>query len=615
MTLLAPYDRTPLLDALRPPAGCVLDAAIGTTFTLDLVALLTAPVGFTFFELEEGASALGDQAPLELLEAIRRHASQILVFCEVGRIAVPSKHRPLFSFLENCIVQAKAPSASHAFHPKLWVIRYVGDDGTVQYRLLCMSRNLTFDRSLDTLLVLDGTLRSHRSMGFGVNRPLTEFVQALPEMAVRELTEAQAEQCRLVASEIGRVDWDLEGLPAEEIDFWPLGIGKRQSWPFEKADGRILVASPFVTGSTLQELTARGSGHILIGRQDELDKLDKRTLERFSGRYVIRSQLEAEESPAESEETVAPHDLHAKLYIADRGWDASLWTGSANATHAAFGGNVEFLVELKGRKKKLGVDAFLAKHSGTVSIRDLLDEYQRPESTDPDADLEALDQAIEGVRRELAVLPWYVSVSPGSTAEHFVVTVGADGEFPMLPQQVQVTLRLLSLGAATAVRLSEAAGAKVTFEDVGLESLTAFVALELSATQNGKTRNSSFVVNAKLVGDPPNRRDRLIRSMLSDRRAVVRYLLLLLAEVNEDVEFALGVGSGPGRWGSTFSVDQSEALLEPLLRTFQRDHARLTAVASLVRDLSSASDTASLVPEGLLHLIEVLDAARDEVAK
>ena len=35
--------------------------------------------------------------------------------------------------------------------------------------------------------------------------------------------------------------------------------------------------------------------------------------------------------------------LHAKLYILEEGWDARLWTGSANATNAAFSGaNVEF---------------------------------------------------------------------------------------------------------------------------------------------------------------------------------------------------------------------------------------------------------------------------------
>ena len=46
--------------------------------------------------------------------------------------------------------------------------------------------------------------------------------------------------------------------------------------------------------------------------------------------------------------------LHAKLYITDAGWKSSLWTGSANATSAAFSRNVEFLVELVGKNCHFG---------------------------------------------------------------------------------------------------------------------------------------------------------------------------------------------------------------------------------------------------------------------
>ena len=41
--MLSPYERTALFDALRPPPGYVLDQAVGTSFTLDLEALLTGP--------------------------------------------------------------------------------------------------------------------------------------------------------------------------------------------------------------------------------------------------------------------------------------------------------------------------------------------------------------------------------------------------------------------------------------------------------------------------------------------------------------------------------------------------------------------------------------------
>ena len=43
--------------------------------------------------------------------------------------------------------------------------------------------------------------------------------------------------------------------------------------------------------------------------------------------------------------------LHAKLFVIDDGWNACVWTGSANATVAAFQRNVEFLVELVGERR------------------------------------------------------------------------------------------------------------------------------------------------------------------------------------------------------------------------------------------------------------------------
>ena len=70
--MLAPKDRTLLLESLRPPPGYRLDAAVSTTFTLNLMALLVAPLAFTYFdwEMDTGEPTTN---PNFLLEAIRRH--------------------------------------------------------------------------------------------------------------------------------------------------------------------------------------------------------------------------------------------------------------------------------------------------------------------------------------------------------------------------------------------------------------------------------------------------------------------------------------------------------------------------------------------------------------
>ena len=616
MSVLAPQDRTALLDALRPPSDFVLHTAIGTTFSLDLVALLSASVGFTFFELDDSGESMGDHTPLALLEAIRRHAGQILVFCEAGRIAVPPKHGQLFSYLEDRIVQARAPADNRVFHPKLWFIRYVASDERVKYRLLCMSRNLTFDKCLDTVVVLDGDLRDDRSNGFTQNAPLKEFVNALPSMAISEVAQSQAVQCALVGTEIAKVEWDLDGLPVEDLVFWPLGHQSRKVWPFRDATDRVLVMSPFLSGSVLDRLSKPRAEHFLISRSHELDRLSHESRNGFTTVHVIRDQPEAEDAlqgAAGSPDGIAANDLHAKVYIADRGWDASVWTGSANATNAAFDGNVEFLVELRGKKSQLGIDAFLAGPQGTVCMRDLLETYTPPDAFQPDAEQEALEAALDNVRRQVAMVPWLVSVEPNAQGDTYSVQVRASGAIQPYEPGISVLLRPLALGPEVAQALAAQENPSVVFENVSLEGLTSFLVIELHGRAGSRVLSTSFIVNARLIGEPPNRRERILQSMLKNKRDVVRYLLLLLAELGDEAGLgSMALGPGPATTGAADVT--SEALLEPLLRTFALAPDRLSAVASLVHDLGLSPDTASLVPEGLSDLVEAMIAAREEAA-
>ncbi len=90
--MLEAEDRQLLLDALRPPAGYALDRAVGTTYSLDLMSLLVAPLAFALFDREASDGRLVAD-PIALLEAVRRNADRIDIFCQAGQIAVPREHR------------------------------------------------------------------------------------------------------------------------------------------------------------------------------------------------------------------------------------------------------------------------------------------------------------------------------------------------------------------------------------------------------------------------------------------------------------------------------------------------------------------------------------------
>lgn len=159
--MLQPDVRGQLLESLRPPEGYALDYAVAATYSLDLLALLTAPLAFTLFDWEEEDGSL-TKNPQALLAAIKRHAHRIAIFSQAGQIALPGSSEPLFYYLEKMVHEVLPPDTRGSFHPKVWVLRFTCDGHPVQYRLLCLSRNLTFDRSWDTVLALDGVLKDRR---------------------------------------------------------------------------------------------------------------------------------------------------------------------------------------------------------------------------------------------------------------------------------------------------------------------------------------------------------------------------------------------------------------------------------------------------------------------
>jgi hypothetical protein len=125
--MLAPGSRHVYLDALRPPLGFSLDLAVGTTYSLDLETLLAVPLGFAMLDWENQKGALAKD-PVALLHALRRCADRVTVFCQAGRIAVPTRHHPLFAHLEPMIVEANAPDSTASFHAKTWLLRFLNEE-------------------------------------------------------------------------------------------------------------------------------------------------------------------------------------------------------------------------------------------------------------------------------------------------------------------------------------------------------------------------------------------------------------------------------------------------------------------------------------------------------
>ena len=79
--MLAPNSRLMLLECLRPPTGFTLDAAVGTTYTLALDALLIPPAAWAVHNIGD---RLDRADPILLANSLRLFAERTVVFHQAG---------------------------------------------------------------------------------------------------------------------------------------------------------------------------------------------------------------------------------------------------------------------------------------------------------------------------------------------------------------------------------------------------------------------------------------------------------------------------------------------------------------------------------------------------
>jgi hypothetical protein len=604
--VLDPQDRVLFSEALRPPEGYQLSWAIGTTYTLDLVAAVAAPLAFALFEWQQDDASHGGLDPIPLLEALRRYADRLTVFVQAGRIAVPKPQQFLLSYLEDSIIEAVAPTRGGLFHPKIWLLRFAADDGPVRYRFACLTRNLTFDRSWDTAVIAEGPV-ANRQRAFSMNHPLADFVTALPGLALRAVSAEVRRRVDEARRELLRVSWEL---PAgfEGLTFWPIGVVGHRRWPMSGRVDRLLVVSPFLGQAALARLAQQGQGHLLVSRLESLQELED--LGSFPRAYVLD---DAADIDVNDEADAADHvlqGLHAKVYVADAGWKARVWTGSANATDAAFGANVEFLVELQGAKSKFGIDALLAKGPGEARFGDLLKPYVEHEYRPPDEIEEGLRVRIDQARQALARAAMVARVEAESQGIFTVVLIPSQTS-AKVPQEVSIRCWPVMLGEGASAPL-EVSGSEFARFDVSGEALSSLFAFSIVATEGSRRKEERFTLNLLLEGAPADRRDRVLRTVLKDRERVLRFLLFLLAD--GDLRQAAGLlasGAHSGDSGGEDPFVLDLPLFESLLRALEREPAKLDHIARLIEDLRKTAEGEALIPAGFAEVWNPVWAARE----
>lgn len=590
MTLLDPEERRLYTDALRPPPGMTFDAGVGTTYSLDLETLLTVPLHLLLYSGEEGEEELLESG-VALLRALRSISSRLTIYCERGRILEPAASRRLYGLLEEITVPVAPPSEHGSFHPKLWLLRFRdSEEGRRHLRLLVLSRNLTRDLSWDLMLRLEGKPGEEVATE---NAPLVDFLDDLggPPSAGRAESAARPPSGSAEDGAPGDAPPDLlddlrhtSWKPPEGFDcahFHVTGPG-RGGWLPEKSD-RLLVVSPFLSAAAVEKLAGTTEeARSLVSRPAELLEMSEDALSSFGDVYEL-DELDARPDGAEDEEAgTSPRGLHAKLYLAERGDRTHLYAGSANATNAALlgGRNVEVMAELTGPADRVGgIDEVLDPEDGLLP---LLREWLPPDEA-PDRD-DARKQArerLEGIRRRLAGSD--LRLDCRREQGEWRLDLLADEELD-LDGLERCEAWPVTVARDTAVEVGRL-GRKERVELPGraLTSLTTFIAFRLVDGPTGE--EVTFVLNLPVTGLPREERDAaLIRHVIRDPESFLRYLLLLLGEVDE--ESVLGDGAGGGIFSDYGRSARDELpLLEELTRAYCRKPERLEEVRELMEDL------------------------------
>ena len=602
--MLSPDTRSIYTEAVTPPPGYVFDQAIATTYSLDPTALLLLSTHLALSERQSADSI----DPIRLLESLRRLSDRFSVYVDRVGIKHPSgsSANVLFGLLETMITQVKAPRGG-VFHPKIWVFRFVSPDvdETPLIRLLVMSRNITYDRSWDIALRLDG--RPGRRF-LAANRQLGEFLRSLPEIAVRPVSESKRLQVYELSEEIRKTVWEL---PAgfEKVSFHVTGTSKR-SWTPSRSK-RMAVISPFITDDALLWLKERTEDLVaVISRPDEFDRLAPDTLGLSKKCFTLDEAAETEdgEEPV-NRDTVG---LHAKAYIAEKGWLTSLYIGSANATGAALinRSNTEILVELVGKTSRVGGIKTLLGENGLGPV---LSDYFKPKEA-PAAEDEEIRarKALEAARDLLA-------------GAELKVFCEADGDAWRLSLESPRLIVLSGISLFTAwpitvpadrtADMSELSGCRaVSLGRFATESVTGLIAFKF--VSEIRSMPLRMVLNLPVVGLPESRDDAVFRLILNNREGFLRYILLLLGEYGGG--FLGGRDIFGEKTGGDFQTDGflgDIPILEELVRTFSRSPDKLKDIAAVVDRLTRDQTKSSVVPAEFLKLWAVFQTAVEETGR
>ena len=490
-------------DVLRPNAGYELDFAVGTTYSLDLKALLgiCLPLGLGF-----EAESLDAANPVSLFASLANLRDKVAIYCDKGGmradVAGLGDAKGLYMLLEGMVHQVhvnfRSKDGLSTFHPKVWVAEYKPTKGAPKgagrhFRLLVMSRNLTFDTSWDVVAALEG----RPGKGDSCSKNVARFLEFLADGDSRTRTDrddtrkrgSHTARLRRLAESVRSVEWDVRA-PFDDVQFLPFGLAgegsglldARKSYLMCEPWRNMLVMSPFLSDakdSLLTRLAENRSGStgrfVLLSREDSLASLSEDMRGAYECYCPVPSLADVELDGEGDADASQYSNLHAKLYFGQHPragrW---LYLGSLNASRNGVFNNVEALLALRVKPYGLTFEDLLKTVTGEggEGSAPFSPFVERPAAEGEDAERREFDRAFRIAVRLVSLAGVRVE-RDGDVARMDVRLDVASA--PKVCEGLSLTMWPLLAGKTSAVALgSHAAKRELAFGGLSPEVVSAF---------------------------------------------------------------------------------------------------------------------------------------------
>jgi len=530
-------------ELLQPDLEYNLEFAVGLTYSLDLGALLGVPISLGL--LDEMDTSLRDN-PFYMLEAIRKSSDKIAIFCNAGGISLPQNIQSVYSLLENSVFEIKLPNKKN-FHPKLWFIKYTNNNGKAYIKLIILSRNLTFDNSLDLAFELVGEVGKVRR---NKNQPLFDMLSFAADFS----NKTKKEKVMSLANDVLHIKGFDIGPPFEDYDFLPLGIkgyDNEYSEIFDK-NMDVLVVSPFLSDDIVGNITKANGHKALITRKSSINQ---NTLNAFDSVYITNDILTDNEYRTKQ-------DIHAKLYFTTGQAGNHLYLGSANASHNAFYNNVEFLIKLKYAPRMVSYEQI---------FNDLIPKEKSP--FQKITSISSIEETVEGKELDDAFKEAVWAIKEAKVIENSGIY---DVEVYSLKLKTEKDIRIAPLQKPNPLVPLEQT---TRLKNILLKELSEFYVLAVA--------DKKIVVKIDTKNMPQERDDAVYKGIINSRNAFLSYVSFMLSDnyfesAYEQADYLKLLDCNSG---STTGTDITAAVYENMLKAVVQNPNRLKEIADVIRRL------------------------------